>query len=66
MSLENEIKRLQKIQTSHFTLYWIYRDNGEHLTTAHSLGELEGILKKQKEFGFKCRVDRFTKNYQFP
>ena len=63
MSVEKEIERLQKIQSSHFTIYWIYGENNKQLAIAYSLEELEGILKKQKECGFKCRVDRFTKNY---
>lgn len=60
MSIENEIKRLKIIQSSKYTVYWIYKDDGEYLTKAFSLEEVKRIMKK---FGFKCRVDRFTKNF---
>ena len=57
--LENEIKRLKTISGSHFTVYWIYMEDGNQLCTAYSIEEVKEILKKHGN----CRVDRFTKNF---
>lgn len=63
MSIESEIKRLEEISISQFTIYWIYGEDGEQLTTAYSLEEVKEILREQRTLGFKCRVDRLTKNF---